>query len=108
MPLRRWVTREVPRGVRTRLVGGVLVVALRLVGRVSEMFYPAPSIEEQIYQTMREGGMRLRVIARQGPGGTIWQIADTDGTPLPGSWPTPEEAGREARAAEAIIRDVDL
>mgnify|MGYP000977548715 CR=1 FL=1 len=85
------------------MVGGVLVVALRLVGRVSAMFHPVPSLEEQV-----AAGVRLRVVAREAGGTVIWKIADTDGAVLPGSWPTPEEATRTARAAEAIMRDVEV
>ena len=125
------------------MVGGVLVVALRLVGRVSAMFHPVPSLYNESIRTgdvdavelrralislaqraieAEEGvkamtfsieeqvaaGVRLRVVAREAGGTVIWKIADTDGAVLPGSWPTPEEATRTARAAEAIMRDVEV
>lgn len=99
------------------MVGGVLVVALRLVGRVSAMFHPVPSLafaRKALFGRLaadREqvaAGVRLRVVAREAGGTVIWKIADTDGAVLPGSWPTPEEATRTARAAEAIMRDVEV
>lgn len=98
-------------GVRRGLVCGLLVVALRLVGRLMwrhpadrAMKLVAPqapvsalntiaAVTEQMIATLRGEddltNVELRVV-KYGP--VCWRLADEDGLLLPGEWPTPVDA----------------
>ena len=92
--------------VRSRLVGGVLVVALRVVGRMNKFLRPLneagrPFLDDWGYMSV--GSMRVVCTAAE-PHGVEWRVMDSDGGYLPGGYTSAVAAKDAAVEIEGILR----